>query len=201
MNKTALMMSGGIDSTAIAFWKRPDLAITLNYGQKAAKAEIDASSAVCDALNIDHQILNIDCSSLGSGDMSNTPALDIAPKSDWWPFRNQMLITLGGMLAIQYKVNHIYIGTVNSDSYHKDGNIEFFQKMSELMSIQEGNISVSAPAHELSTNELIIESQIPIEILLWSHSCHKSNTPCGNCRGCNKYFDVISKLKINDDPL
>jgi len=195
VSKTALMMSGGMDSTALAFWKKPDLAITIDYGQKAAEAEIAASSAVCNALNIAHQILNIDCSSLGSGDMSSTKALEIAPKSDWWPFRNQMLITLGGMFAIQHKVDQINIGTVNGDSYHKDGSLEFFQKMSELMSMQEGNISVYAPAQELSTIELIIKSQIPIEILLWSHSCHKSNTPCGNCRGCNKYFDVLSKLK------
>ena len=43
--KTALLLSGGMDSIAIAWWKRPDIALTLDYGQQAANAEIKAATA------------------------------------------------------------------------------------------------------------------------------------------------------------
>lgn len=48
--KTALLLSGGMDSISIAWWKRPDIAITLDYGQRAAEAEIKAASATCSDL-------------------------------------------------------------------------------------------------------------------------------------------------------
>ncbi|WP_440506100.1 7-cyano-7-deazaguanine synthase [Serratia nevei] len=63
--KTALLLSGGMDSIAIAWWKRPDIALTLDYGQYAAEAEIRAASVTCKSLGIDHHIIRIDCRSLG----------------------------------------------------------------------------------------------------------------------------------------
>ncbi len=39
MSKTAILLSGGMDSIALAYWKRPELAITINYGQKPFLAE------------------------------------------------------------------------------------------------------------------------------------------------------------------
>lgn len=153
--KTALLLSGGMDSIAIAWWKRPDIAITLDYGQRAAEAEIKAASATCSALKIDHHVIKVDCSSLGSGDMAGAEADSNAPSSDWWPYRNQMLISLAAMKAITLGVTHLWIGTVKSDSSHLDGTLAFVYKISELMSFQEGNMIVEAPAIELSTTELV----------------------------------------------
>jgi 7-cyano-7-deazaguanine synthase len=62
------------------------------------------------------------------------------------------------------------------------------------MQLQEGSISIEAPAINLSTAELIQVSGIPPEQLAWAHSCHKSNFACGECRGCNKYFGVRKEL-------
>lgn len=68
--KTGLILSGGMDSTSILWWKRPDIAYTVDYGQLAAEAEIDASKQLCNALNIEHEIIRIDCKQLGSGDLA-----------------------------------------------------------------------------------------------------------------------------------
>lgn len=197
--KTALLLSGGMDSIAIAWWKRPDIAITLDYGQRAAAAEIKAATTTCRRLNIEHHIIKVDCSSLGSGDMSGEAANANAPASDWWPYRNQMLISLAGMKAIALGVTHLWIGTVKSDGSHKDGTIEFTQKISDLMAYQEGGILVGAPAISLSTAELVSVSKIASSELAWAHSCHKSNTPCGACRGCNKYFEVLDEVGYDLD--
>ena len=67
---TGLLLSGGLDSISILYWKRPDIALTIDYGQNCADAEIRASKYACEVLNIEHHVLTIDCSSLGSGDMS-----------------------------------------------------------------------------------------------------------------------------------
>lgn len=197
--KTALLLSGGMDSVSLAWWKRPDLAITLNYGQLAAAAEIAASRAVCDHLNIQHEVIEVDCRSLGSGDMAGGDADDLAPASDWWPYRNQMLATFAGMKAISLGVTHLWLGTVKSDSFHKDGSPEFVKALSSLMAMQEGGMLVEAPAIELTTSELVRLSDIPANCLAWAHSCHKADVPCGTCRGCNKYFEVFEAVGYDLD--
>ena len=35
--KTALLLSGGMHSVAIAWWRRPNIAITIDYGQLPAE--------------------------------------------------------------------------------------------------------------------------------------------------------------------
>lgn len=192
--KTALLLSGGMDSLALAWWKRPDLAFTVDYGQLAAEGEIAAAKAICKRLNLRHHIIRTDCRTLGSGDMAGAEADAIAPASDWWPYRNQLLVTLVAMRAIAFGVNELWIGTVRSDSGHRDGTQDFIDSLSALMLCQEGKIQVRAPAIDLSTTELIIRSGIPSDSLAWAHSCHKANVACGHCRGCNKYFEVFHTL-------
>lgn len=197
--KRALLLSGGMDSLSLAWWKRPELAITIDYGQKAAEAEKQASAAVCKALRIEHHIVTVDCSALGSGDMANSAPDAVAPSTDWWPYRNQLLITLASMRAIAAKVNTLYIGTVRSDGSHLDGTIEFVGLINNLVGYQEGALSIEAPAIRMSTAELVRSSDVPAGILAWAHSCHKSNLPCGNCRGCNKFVETYRELGYGID--
>lgn len=196
MSKVAILLSGGMDSISLAYWKRPEMAITIDYGQKPAKAEITAAKEVAKSLGMEHIILSVDCSSLGTGIMSDTPQLSIAPSPEWWPFRNQLLITLAAMKAIRLGVDVLLIGSVKTDGIHSDGTSSFYNKIDSLMHLQEGEIKVMAPAIELTTEELINLSGVPLNLLLWAHSCHVSNNPCGTCRGCIKYREVRSHLGI-----
>lgn len=193
--KRALLLSGGMDSLAVAWWLRPEIGITLNYGQLAAEAEICASKAICEQLQIEHHVISIDCRSVGSGDMAGGQADAHAPASDWWPYRNQMLVTLAAMKAISLHVKKLYLGTVKSDGSHRDGTPEFIAAINQLMVIQEGEMTVEAPAIGMNTTELVRAAGVPSSILAWAHSCHKSSVPCGNCRGCNKYFEVWHEIE------
>ncbi|HDR0626818.1 TPA: 7-cyano-7-deazaguanine synthase [Pasteurella multocida] len=192
--KSAILLSGGMDSLSLAWWKKPDLAFTINYGQLSAETEIEISEKICKELNIEHHIIVSDLSFLGSGDLSGKTQNIHAPATDWWPYRNQMLITLAGMKAISLDVGELWIGCVKSDSQHVDGSIMFIDTINALMQMQEGGIKVKAPAIHLTTEELVICSGVPKSFLSWAHSCHKSNIACGNCRGCNKYLEIWNKI-------
>ena len=56
----ALLLSGGMDSISVAWWLRPALALTIDYGQLAATAEIQAARAVCLQLEIPHEGITVD---------------------------------------------------------------------------------------------------------------------------------------------
>ena len=196
---TALLLSGGMDSIAVAFWKRPDLAFTVDYGQLSAGGEIDAAKAVSESLGMVHEVIVVDCRGLGSGDLSGNAPIASAPTTDWWPFRNQLLITLVGMRAVALAVDTILFGSVKTDRVHSDGSPEFFERLDSLLSIQEGGLRVSAPAINLTTAELIRASGVPRSLLAWAHSCHISDFACGGCLGCSKYQAVIEQLENEAD--
>lgn len=198
---TALLLSGGIDSIAVCHWKRPTIAITIDYGQTAAEAELASSLQVCRTLGIPHDLLVADCSEVGLGNMVRHADRDIqlpqplnVPSPEWWPFRNQLLITLAASHCVRLGCDQLLIGTVKSDSQHKDGSPEFLMTMNELLQCQEGRLSLDAPAIHMSSTDLVQESKVPMSVLAWAHSCHVASIPCGECRGCWKYRQVFNDL-------
>lgn len=194
--KRALLLSGGIDSNSIAWVERPEITITINYGQKAANTEISSAKEISRIINADHYIIDIDCSSLGSGDMSKNEANLNAPSSEWWPYRNQMLITFAAMKAISLNASELMIGCVSSDDFHKDGTKLFIKMISDLLEYQEGALRITAPAIDFKIHDYILKNKIPLSFLMWSHSCHKSNIPCNSCRGCNKYNQTMEMVEL-----
>jgi len=178
---TGLLLSGGIDSIAIAYWKRPSVAITVDYGHAPAAAEIESSEQVCRALEIRHDVLRVDCSSLGSGDLANAPALPLAPVPEWWPFRNQLLVTIAAAHALRLGVKRLLLGTVVSDRAHADGAPSFVDALSRLLQMQEGGLTLEAPAIAMSSAELVRTSGVPAGLLAWAHSCHVGPLACGQC--------------------
>jgi len=192
--KAALLLSGGMDSVALAYWLRPAAAVTVDYGQAPAAGEIRAAAAVAEALDIRHEVITVDCGSLGSGDLINRPSAALAPMPEWWPYRNQLLLTLVAMKLVGEGVEQLWIGTVKSDSAHADGTPAFVEAVSGLLALQEGGMQVCAPAIGMSSAELIQRSGIPRELLAYAHSCHTSPLACGRCRGCCKHYETLEAL-------
>jgi 7-cyano-7-deazaguanine synthase len=191
-----LLLSGGVDSAALAAWRRPALALTIDYGQRAAAAEIHASQQICAALNIPHEALTASVKQLGSGVMAGQQSSPHSANEEFWPFRNQYLITLGAMVAIQRGLDAVVIGTVSTDGRHRDGSAEFLDALRSTLQVQEGGISLLAPAEHMTSIQLVHASRIDHAVLAWSHSCHAATLACGDCPGCVKHSDLMSDLGI-----
>jgi 7-cyano-7-deazaguanine synthase len=194
--KTGLLLSGGLDSTALAFWKRPAVLFTVNYGQLPAVAEINAAKLVAAQLDIRHETISVDCRSLGSGDLSGKPRLEGSPTPEWWPFRNQLLVTFCAMRAVEFGIQELLVGCVRSDAVHRDAAEKFFSLLDQTVSYQEGGIRINAPAIQMSSLELATTTKLPSDILAITHSCHTGNLACGQCRGCQKRFAVLTDLGL-----
>jgi len=194
MVESVLLLSGGIDSTALAYSLEPDLAITVDYGQICADAEVQAATKIADELDLEHHIIEVDCRELGTGSLAGEEQLDSASTPEWWPFRNQLIITMAATEALRRDANEIISGSVESDQQHADGRKEFYEKMDALLSFQEGSLNISAPAIEQTSEELVEESEAPRSLLGWTHSCHESGTACGQCRGCMKRHRVLDTV-------
>jgi 7-cyano-7-deazaguanine synthase len=187
-----ILLSGGIDSSALAKWISPTVSLTVDYGQAAAGAELHAAQQISRALAIEHHTIRVDCTEIGGGSMSTRHgAIPSAPTPEWWPYRNQLLISIAAAWGVVRGIDTIYIGSVKSDSAHMDGSDSFLLAMDNLLKVQEGGLSVVAPALHLKTDELLRISRLPSEILGWTHSCHTGDFACGRCRGCLKHLSVL----------
>ena len=190
-----LLLSGGIDSAAIAAWRLPDACLTIDYGQKAADAEVAASQQICADLKISHAAMRVPLGALGSGLMAGAPRSGSSTHDEHWPYRNQMLLTLGAMYAVKHGYSQVLLGTVSTDGErHIDGSAAFVDAIAALVGSQEGALAISAPAIALTTTQLISVSGITPQVLGWTHSCHTSAVACGHCPGCDKHSNVMESL-------
>ena len=198
--KTALLLSGGVDSIAILYWLKPDVAITVDYGQLPADGEILASRAACDQTNTPHYVVQADCRGIGLGTMSkSTPAREqvtvpYPDRPEWWPYRNQLVVTLAAAQAIPLRIGRLLIGIVKGDQCHGDGSPDFVRAMNGVLMVQEGGVSLEAPAILLDALELVRHSGVPKSLLAWAHCCHTATVACGQCRGCLKHENILAEL-------
>lgn len=189
-----LLFSGGIESTALACWLRPERLLMIDYGQIPAAGERRAAHHVASELGLDLDEIEIDASSLGAGDMVGRAAVAGAGASEAWPFRNQFLITLAAMRYADDDLREILIGTIVTDTVHPDGRPEFIAAMDALIRIEAPDVRVRAPAHELDAPELVRRSGVSRNLLGWTFSCHRGTIACGQCRGCTKTMEVFAAL-------
>ena len=189
-------MSGGLDSAALAATLRPAVCLTVDYGQRPAAAERDASAQICAELAVAHAAIRVDCSAIGSGLLADATD-STGPSPEWWPYRNQLLATIGASWALQHDCTAVVLGTVRTDAErHRDGTAGFYALLDSLIAYQEGAIRVEVPALGFTTEELIEHSRIPVDTLAWTHSCHVANLSCGNCPGCEKRARVLRSFGV-----
>lgn len=191
-----LLLSGGVDSICSAYNLKPEYAFTIDYGQAPAEREIFVSGVICEIMGITHRVIRVDCSDVGSGILAQRKPLDLAPSREWWPYRNQMLITLCLMQCIKLGISELHLASVKSDSFHKDGTLEFYQLISQLVEYQEGGIRIKCDTLDKFSHELVLDYDVPLEFIQLAHSCHTSNISCGSCPGCTKLIRVREELGI-----
>jgi len=193
---TALLLSGGLDSAAIAWWKKPKFSFFIDYGQTPSVGERRAARLIAESVNSEFIEISVDCKGLGSGSLAASAPVKEAPSKEWWPFRNQLLLTLAAPTALRVGAKELLVGSVQTDGFHKDGTLEFYEQMAKLLQMQEGNISVSAPAIKMKCEDVIRISGIPKDLISSTHSCHVSDYACGLCEGCIKHFAVLRILGV-----
>lgn len=194
-----LLLSGGHDSIALAAWVRPAACVTIDYGQRPVEGELRAAAAVAEALGLPWNSFAVNLTPVGSGllhsDDKSLKAGSINPPSpEWWPYRNQLLVTLAAAWALPRGFDQIVVGSVSSDGdRHLDGTLGFYTRLDDLVAYQEGGIRVIAPAIGMTTVDLINTSGVTDDVLGFAHSCHVAAYPCGSCPGCRKHEDVLAK--------
>ena len=190
-----MLLSGGLDSAAVASIERPDRALFVNYGQVPAEAERNAARAIAQHLDLELDEVDVDLSTLGSGLLAGHPQVVGAPTPEWFPFRNQHLVTIAAAQALKHDLGAVVLGLVKGDGErHKDGTPEFASMVDTLVRHQEGEVRVLAPYIDARPHELLARSGLGEDAMHQTHSCYRSGTACGQCPGCTRRTEVLQRL-------
>jgi 7-cyano-7-deazaguanine synthase len=204
--KAIALLSGGLDSV-VATWlaaREMDLAlaITCDYGQRAAEREIWAASQVATALAVPHQVIPLPWLKAVAGDALTDSGkalprlradqLDSAAAADsaaavWVPNRNGLLINIAGVYADALGCEAIIVG------FNAEEGVTFPDNTPAFAEAIEGSLSFSTRAGcrivspTMTMNKVAIvragrEAGAPLD-LCWS--CYEAGpAQCGVCESC-----------------
>lgn len=195
-------MSGGLDSTVAAAWanvRYEVLGLHVDYGQRAARVEREASEQIGRKLQISefrttslswlkelgHSALTDDLIPLPSGQISEAGDIPITLV----PFRNGILLSLATAWAEVVGAEAVVIGAVEEDSSgYPDCREQFMialERAVQLGTRPECDIRIVAPlVHKTKVDivKLGAELKVPFEL---SWSCYGAGPePCNDCESC-----------------
>ena len=208
MTKSIILLSGGLDSlVALGSYKDKyniKLALTFDYGQKAAKEGIKTSENICNFYNIEHKVIKLDWlreitnTALVSED--TIPTANIGTKESaqkvWVPNRNGLFLNIAAAFADAKDFDYILFGANKDEAGNFPDNTEQFRnKASELFeSSTIKHPKVIAPLINCSKGDIVkiaMENSVPLELV---RSCYGSGDKhCGKCESCQHLKRALSE--------
>ncbi|TAH39344.1 MAG: 7-cyano-7-deazaguanine synthase QueC [Planctomycetota bacterium] len=208
MVQAVVLLSGGLDSAAVAAWMAREgfqvVALTVDYGQRH-RAELEASRRVAVALRVaEHVILPVDLRKVGGSALTAElpvpkAAGPLAPVAadipvTYVPARNLLFLSLAAGLAEARGAQDIGIG-VNALDYsgYPDCRPEFLRAFEEAANLgtragAEGRrFRVHAPLVDLRKVEILRlarELGVPVDLTLSCYDPGSAGNPCGRCDAC-----------------
>jgi 7-cyano-7-deazaguanine synthase len=216
------LLSAGLDSV-VAFKKELDengvaLAITFDYGQRAAAKEIEMARRICKRYGVKHLVMelawleDVTCTSLvNRGEKVPEPAekeLDeIKGKAKetahlvWVPNRNGLFINIAAAYADAFGYGRIATGfNAEEGATFPDNSAPFVKAINKSLSYScEKKVEVVAPVVDLNKEEIIklgLKIEAPLDL---SWSCYFSGTqPCGKCESCMRRARAFKRAGVPD---
>lgn len=207
MNKSIILLSGGLDSLVSLDYAKDtyniQYALTFNYGQRAAKKEIEAAKNIADYFNIDHRVIetpwleeitetslvntNQDLPALNSGELDNPEKTTESAKNVWVPNRNGLFLNIAACFADSIGFSHIIFGANKEEgTTFPDNTQEFIDKINgsfEFSTLVKPK--VFAPLINLNKTEIIklaLEIEAPLNLVRSCYTDEKKH--CGKCESC-----------------
>jgi len=222
-NSTAVaLLSAGLDSSvALALAKqqgyRISLALTFDYGQKAASKEIARASQLARLWDVPHKVVALPFFSqksqssllksssqetvptLRMEDLDNCAATQKSAKAVWVPNRNGVFIEIAACFAEQLEAEFIIVGFNREEAItFPDNSVDYRKALSRALFFSTSNhVQVIAPTEHFDKIEIVktaLSLNLPLN-LIWS-CYHEGNQMCGTCESCVRLKRALSKNEV-----
>lgn len=211
-NKVVVIYSGGMDSFTVLNRALKDgkevYALSFDYGQRHVK-ELECASTVCNALKIQHKVIDISAINQLLAGSSLTDDIDIPEghyeaenmKSTIVPNRNMILLSLAVGYAVSVGAAQVYYGAHSGDhAIYPDCRPEFVKKMNDVCQIANYE-SVEIFSPYLDVNKTAILTDGLSMGLDYSHTwtCYNGREKaCGKCGACQERLEAFHDNNVAD---
>lgn len=219
--KVVVLLSAGLDSTINAFEAIKHhheivLALTFNYGQRAARKEMEASANIARHLGVPHKVVDLpwfkdfNKSSLlvedqivPTGDaveIDNLSKSEETAKSVWVPNRNGIFINIAAAYAEALGADAVIPGfNAEEAATFPDNSKEFLEKATQSLWYSTSNhVTVGCYTAHLKKPDIVRLGQglkVPWE-LIWP--CYFSGDKwCGQCESCLRSKRAFASAKVD----
>jgi 7-cyano-7-deazaguanine synthase len=217
--RVVVLLSSGLDSTYNLFRAAQiddiALAITFDYGQKAAPKEIARSSALCQKLGIPHQVISLpwfsqfQSSSLINKDseiptgsqvqMDDFRISQKSAKSVWVPNRNGIFLNVAAGFAEALGAQFVIPGfNLEEAQTFPDNSKNFMSSLDHAFSFSTANhVRVKCYSYELDKTQIVKEA-LHLGIVfedLWP-CYHNLEHWCGQCESCQRFFRALKNNSV-----
>jgi len=213
--KSIVLLSGGLDST-VCLKKTVDegnalLALTFDYGQKAAKKELAAARSICRKLKVKHQSVNLRwLGKLGnSALLANNPKvpqldegadkkdLQKAARDVWVANRNGVFINIGAAFAEGMGCESVVAGFNRDEAeLFPDNSVQYLAAANTALRFSTlSGVSVASYTAYLSKNEILklgMDIKAPLDLIWYCYLGGQS--PCGRCQSCINFKKAKESL-------
>lgn len=203
-----VLLSGGLDSTvALAetlVRQSVTCALTFDYGQRAAKRELQATRAIADHYGLHHRVVALPwlADLLPQAMTAATPTENASIQTNWerlsaeelfdvnrvWvPNRNGLFLNIAACFAEAMQVKTIVFGAnAEEGESFPDNTPAFREQLNTVFSFSTLNgVCVETPVGHLQKTQIIergLELKVPFH-LIWS--CYEgAERQCGRCPSC-----------------
>ncbi len=211
--KTLVLLSGGLDSAAnlaIAdHFDTPVLALTVDYGQQAAPAEIRAAGKLAAHYGVPHRVIDLPwLGGLGgsaltektiaipepeSGKLDEKEAASKTAKAVWVPNRNGVLINTAAAVAESMGAQQVVVGFNREEAAtFPDNSSQFLGTANLALKYSTaGKVKLACYTDMMVKREIVealrnLPKAFPFE-LVWS--CYRDGEKmCGKCESCRRFI-------------
>lgn len=209
MLKAVVLLSSGLDSTVNLYEARKAgevvLAVTFDYGQRAAQKEIEYSQKMTNELGVPHKVVALDFfKDFGVSSLVDTtkklPLNDdvsiddlkisqASAKSVWVPNRNGIFLNIAAGFAEALKADFVIPGfNLEEATTFPDNTQGFLDQLSQSFFFSTSN-KVKARCYTTSLNKIeIVKRGIQLGVNFKSvWPCYQAlQKPCGACESCKR---------------
>jgi 7-cyano-7-deazaguanine synthase len=209
VTKSVVLLSGGLDSS-VNLWvsqqkSQVALALTFDYGQRAASQEVSVSAALAQKLQVPHRVVSLDFfRGLGNSaltrselaipqgakvDIDDLSVSQDTAKSVWIPNRNGVFLNIAAAFAESLGADWVVPGFNWEEAQtFPDNSEEFLQASTKALSYSTANqVRVKCFTADLNKIEIVaLGEQLNVP---WSEiwPCYLSGEKwCGECESCQR---------------
>lgn len=195
------LLSGGLDSVVSMLLGQKEaeivLALTVDYGQKAAQQEIHASQRIARTMSIPHQVISLPFMQDLHSDLLSPNQAQIT--NPWVPNRNGLLVNLAACLAENIGAQMIICGFNREESLNfPDNSAAFVKALNQALYYSTRNHVFAQSFVQNMTKEEIAREALRLGLdlnSLWS--CYQDgDKPCGECPSCVTNQNAFRKVGV-----